>query len=126
MRFLSVQLVEALHGEMITLYGGSPGLRDRGLLESAVSRADNKAHYQPEATICEVGASLAWGLIKNHAFTDGNKRVGFAALIAFLRLNGCKLMCSEAEETERVQQVAAGEISEAEWTNWVGSNVQEQ
>jgi death-on-curing protein len=121
--FPTVELVEALQAEMIDRYGGSHGLRDRGLLESAVARADNTAYYNPEASVGEVAASLAWGLIKNHAFIDGNKRVGFSAMVAFLEMNEHRLTCSEAEETAMVLRVAAGEITEDGWTAWVVENV---
>jgi death-on-curing protein len=99
MFFLSVTLVERMH------------------------RAENKLYYQPDATVGQVGASVSWGLIKNHAFVDGNKRIGLAALVTFLRLNGTRLTCSEAEETEMVLRVAAGEMSEDSWTAWVEANV---
>lgn len=62
---------------------------------------------------------MAWGLIKNPAFIDGNKRVGFAAMTAFLDANGFQLMCSEEDETARVKSAAAGEINEEQWTVWV-------
>jgi death-on-curing protein len=68
MIFVSVELVEALQKQMIERYSGSHGLRDRGLLESAVARAENTAYYTPEASVAFVAASLAWGLIKNRAF----------------------------------------------------------
>ena len=70
-KFLDVAAVEALHTEQIKAFGGSHGLRDAGLLESAVLRAENKANYDPEATTASIAASLGWGLIKNHAFLDG-------------------------------------------------------
>ena len=98
-RFLSVEAVEALHAKTIDRFGGSPGLRDRGLLESAVSRAENLAYYRPEASIGELASRSVGGLIKNHAFIDGNKRVGAISLITILDGNGYKLTCSEAEET---------------------------
>ncbi len=124
MVFLTVELVEALQAQMIDLYGGSHGLRDRGLLESAVARAENSAYYGDDLSVAEVGASLGWGLIKNHPFIDGNKRAGFAALVAFLELNGQRLACSEDEETAMVLRVAASEITEEEWTAWVGRSVE--
>jgi len=117
--FLTVELVEAIHAELIERYGGSNGLRDRGLLESAVARAENKAYYDPDASVAEVAASLAWGLIKNHAFIDGNKRVGYGAMVAFLEGNGYGLTCSQEEETAMVLRAAAGEITEEQWTVWV-------
>ena len=118
-KFLRLEAIIALHAELIAESGGSHGLRDAGLLESATSRAENKVNYDPEATVGEVGASLSWGLIKNHAFLDGNKRIGLGALAVFLKANGFVLTCSVAEETAMVLRVAASEMGEAEWTAWV-------
>lgn len=73
--------------------------------------------------MADVAASIAWGLIKNHAFIDGNKRVGFAAMVAFLEMNGHRMTGSQAEETAMVLRAAAGEINETEWTAWVVANV---
>lgn len=108
-----------LHAALIERTGGSSGLRDVGLLESAIARAENKVNYDEDATIATVGASLSYGLIKNHAFLDGNKRIGLATLAVFLKLNGFVLTCSPEEEISAVLQVAAGEMTEAEWTAWV-------
>jgi death-on-curing protein len=119
--YLTVEQVELLHAEVIAFAGGSYGLRDHGLLESAVSRAENRAYYEPDASLATVAASLSLGLIKNHAFIDGNKRVGLAALIAFLRLNGYRLNCPVEQEIVMVQKAAASDIDEAEWTAWVES-----
>lgn len=85
--------------EQIVRFGGSPGLRDEGLLQSAVLRAENKVAYEPTASVATVAASLAWGLIKNHAFVDGNKRIGLASMVVFTELNGYHLTCTEVEET---------------------------
>jgi death on curing protein len=121
--FLSVERIEILHKRQIELFGGSPGLRDAGLLESAVLRAENKVNYDPAATVASVAASLGWGLIKNHAFIDGNKRIGLSALVTFLELNGHALTCSVEEETAFVLRAAASEIDEDEWTAWVVRSV---
>ena len=109
---------------LIDVYGGSHGLRDGGLLESAVHRAENRAYYDPDASVAEVTASLGWGLIKNHAFIDGNQRVGIGAMIAFLQGNGYRLTCSEDTETAMVLSAAAGELSEEQWTVWVMRTVE--
>jgi death-on-curing protein len=66
-----------------------------------------------------LAATLAWGLIKNHAFIDGNKRIGLICLVSFLTLNGHRLTCSQPEETDMVLRAAAGEITEEQWTTWV-------
>jgi death-on-curing protein len=93
-----------------------------GLLESAIARAENKVNYDPEATVATVAASLSWGLIKNHAFLDGNKRIGLAALAVFLEANGFSLICSVEEETAMVR-AAASEMTEEEWAAWVARSV---
>jgi death-on-curing protein len=122
-RFPTVGQIKEIQAKSIASYGGSYGLRDEGLLESAVLRAENKVNYDPEATVATVAASLAWGLIKNHAFIDGNKRIGAAALFLFLEANGHALTCSEEEETAMVWRAAASEITEAEFTAWVERSV---
>lgn len=122
-RFLSVEAVVALHAVLIEETGGSHGLRDVGLLESAVARARNCVSYNPEATLADVAASLSWGLIRNQAFVDGNKRIGLAAMVVFLKAHGYVLRCSAPEETTMVLCAASSQIAEDEWTDWVGRNV---
>jgi death-on-curing protein len=122
-RFLRVEEVQAIQTKLIDDYGGSHGLRDAGLLDSAVARARNKALYEEEVTAGMIAASLSYGLIKNHAFIDGDKRIGLAALLVFLDTNGCFLDVSEEEAIEMVLRAAASEISEEEWTAWVGQNI---
>ena len=121
--FLDVAAVEALHEQQILRFGGSHGLRDAGLLESAVLRAENKANYEAEATAATIAASLGWGLIKNHAFIDGNKRIGLVSAVAFLKLNGFRMTAPPEEQTAMVLRAAASEISESEWTAWVERSV---
>ena len=123
MRFLNSAMIRAIHSDLIQRYGGSYGLRDAGLLESALARPLQLASYEPDATIAHLAAVLGWGLLKNHAFIDGNKRIGIAAMITFLKLNGHQLTCSEVEETAMVLRAAASELSEAQWTAWVESVV---
>jgi death-on-curing protein len=122
-KFLGVAAVEALHDEQIARFGGSHGLRDAGLLASAVARAENKASYDDSASAATIGASLSYGLIKNHAFIDGNKRIGLASLVVFLKLNGYLLPVSAEEQIAMVLRVAASEMPEEEWTAWVERSV---
>jgi len=82
-------------------------------------RAENKATFDPKATAASIGASLSYGLIKNHAFIDGNKRVGLGALVDFLAFNGFFLTPTEDEQIATVLRVAASEMTEDEWTAWV-------
>ncbi|HEY1741704.1 MAG TPA: type II toxin-antitoxin system death-on-curing family toxin [Granulicella sp.] len=121
--FLGVEVVEALHHQQIVRFGGSHGLRDAGLLESAVLRAEQRAHYDSRATVAAVAASLGWGLIKNHAFVDGNKRIGLVSLVSFLKLNGYALPVATEEQIAVVWKAAAGEITEDEFSAWVEHNV---
>ncbi len=119
--FPTVENLVALQAEQIATFGGSHGLRDAGLLESAVHRAENKVNYEPDVTVAQVAASLSWGLIKNHAFIDGNKRIGLVALTVFMRANGYGLKTTADEAAAMVLRAAASEIDEATWTAWVES-----
>jgi death-on-curing protein len=121
--FLSVAAVEAIHKEQIELFGGADGLRDAGLLESAVMRAEFKAKFDGDASLAAIAASLGYGLIKNHAFVDGNKRVGLAAIVALLKLNGFMVKAPQAEKIAMVWHAAASEISEEEFAAWVERSV---
>jgi death on curing protein len=124
LRWLSVEGVRAIQHELILRYGGSPGLRDANLLESAISRPIHLHTYEPDTTFARLTASLGWGLVKNHAFVDGNKRIALAAMVVFLELNGHEFACSEAEETAMVLRAAASEINEQEWNEWLEDAVQ--
>jgi death on curing protein len=119
LRWLSAKAVEAIHEELIARYGGSSGLRDDGLLASAVARPQHLAAYGRNPSVASLAAAYAWGLLRNHSFLDGNKRTALAAMVAFLELNGWELGCSEAEETAMVLRAAAGEITERAWSEWV-------
>jgi death-on-curing protein len=122
-RFLRIEAIEVLHYQQIVRFGGSPGLRDRGLLESAVVRAENRALYDPTATAGQLAGALGWGLIKNHAFVDGNKRIGLVSMVTFLHINGFRLTCSAEEETAMVLRAASSAITEEEWTAWVERSI---
>ena len=119
LRWLTVGAVVAIHEELISRYGGRPGIRTPESLDSALARPKNLAAYKPEANLPELAAAYAWGLLRNHPFFDGNKRIALASLVVFLELNGWELDCSEAEETAKVLQAAAGEIDETAWKAWV-------
>jgi death-on-curing protein len=121
-RWLTAPAIIAIHEELIARYGGLPGMRASGLLESAIARPKNLATYKRKTTIPELAAAYAWGLLRNHPFTDGNKRVALAAMVVFLELNGWELQCGEAEETATILKAAASEISERAWTDWVKRN----
>ena len=118
-RWLSRRLVEAIQQDQIRQHGGSPGLRDAGLLESALARPRMRWEYEPESELADLAASYAFGLAKNHAFVDGNKRVAFAALFTFLDLNGVELTAGEPDAVRTMLAVASGELDEAGLATWI-------
>ena len=117
-RWLVEGIVIAVHAEQIAEHGGGDGLRDRGLLSSALARPRNLAGYGMP-TVFDLAAAYACGIIQNHPFIDGNKRSGFLAAYVFLALNGWKLIAAEAAAVEAVLALASGGISEAEFAAWL-------
>lgn len=110
--FLSRRVVEAMHAEQLRRHGGSTGLSDENALESALARAENKANCG-EPTVHELAAAYVFGLARNHAFADGNKRTAIVAAGTFLLVNGHRLTANQGTLYEFVMGVAAGEIDEA-------------
>jgi len=96
-------------------------MRDEGLLRSAVERPINKWHYE-QAELPELAAAYAFGLVKNHAFVDGNKRIAFMSMMIFLRKNGVRFAPGQAHATKMMLALAAGEVSEASLARWIRDN----
>ena len=115
--------LELLHDESLAEHGGAPGLRDEGLLESALARPHNLVAYG-EPDIADLAAAYGVGLAKNHAFIDGNKRAAFLAVGLFLMLNGQRLVATQADATLTMLSVAAGDIDEAACADWIRSHLQ--
>jgi len=118
-RWISQTIVQAIHADQIRQHGGGRGLRDRGLLESALQRAPNHWHYDKTADLCVFAAVYGVGLAKNHAFVDGNKRVAFMAMYVFLGLNKLQVIASEPEVVTLMLGVADGTIDEEQLTEWL-------
>lgn len=116
--WLSRQLILAVHDEQLREHGGASGLRDEGLLESALARPLNRAGYG-EPDIAELAAVYALGIARNHPFIDGNKRTAYVALEGFLALNGVALTATDAEAVIAMLQMAAGDLSDEEFIAWV-------
>ena len=116
--WLSRELLLAVHDEQIAEHGGAPGIRDLGLLESALARPRNHAAYS-QADIPELGALYALAIARNHPFIDGNKRTAFVALETFLILNGFELTASDAEATVMMLDMAGGQMDHAAFIQWV-------
>jgi death-on-curing protein len=119
--WLTVEDVLRLHAMQIEEFGGSAGIRDPGLLESAVMRPRHRFHYGELKTIVEAAVAYAVALNGNRPFADGNKRVAFHAMLVFLRLHGLILRAPAAEATEMMLGLAASRFSEAEVRAWVRS-----
>ncbi len=119
--WLAIDAVRAIHQELIAEYGGSPGIRDVGLLESAFARPRQLLAYG-DPGLFELAAAYAFGIVRNHPFVDGNKRTGMMAAYVFLRINGYRLEASEAEAVVVFQDLAAGEIDEAVLAKWIEAN----
>ena len=116
--WLSVDLVLAIHDEQLREFGGPSGLRDRGLLESALARPLNKYAYGND-DLAALAAAYGFGLARNHAFVDGNKRIALLSIVTFLGLNEIEFVVPEAEAVVVTVEVAAGEIDENGLTRWI-------
>lgn len=116
---------EHIHSELIREHGGSYGLRDEGLLESALARPQQRWSYDATTDLAALAAGYGYGLAKNHAFIDGNKRVAFMAMYAFLGANGLELVADEDEAYAVMVDVASGECSEDDLARWLRASVEE-
>jgi death on curing protein len=119
MTWLELKMVELFHRESLALFGGGDGLRNEGLLLSALARPQNLSLYDPDADIFQLAASYCHGIVKNHPFVDGNKRTGTLAAVAFLALNDIQLEFDEPEIVVMVYGLASGEIKEAQFSEWL-------
>jgi death on curing protein len=117
-RWLRDDVVVAVHSEQIAEHGGSPGIRDAGLLSSALARPQNQAACG-KPSVFDLAASYAFGIILNHPFVDGNKRTGFLAAYVFLEFNGWEMTASEAEVVAAVLALARKEMDEATFSDWL-------
>ena len=124
-RWISKKALLLLHEESLSEFGGARGLRDEGLLESALARPRNTHAYNPAATLAELAASYCYGVAKNHAFLDGNKRAAFLCVGLFLAINGYRLTASQVDAIQTMLGVAAGTVSEPELALWIAQNSKE-
>ena len=119
--WLTRQMIVAIHDEQLTIHGGASGLRDEGMLESALDRPKNRWAYE-QAELAELAAAYAFGIARNHPFVDGNKRAAFGALIVFLGLNDIDFLVSPESATAMILSLAAGEVNEEGLTRWIRDN----
>ena len=111
-------VIIAYHELLLATHGGASGIRDACLLDSALARPENLFSYG-DPTIYELAASYAFGLVKNHPFVDGNKRIGFSTSVLFLELNGLRFRATEVEAVLKTLALAAGELSEEGYAVWL-------
>ncbi|MGH7246546.1 MAG: type II toxin-antitoxin system death-on-curing family toxin [Pseudomonadota bacterium] len=119
--WISIPLVMAIHDEQLAIHGGSSGLRDAVLLESALGRPKNKWAYE-KADLPELAAAYGFGIARNHPFVDGNKRTALLAIYTFLGMNGVEFIVPEAEAAAMILSLAAGEVSEESLARWIRDN----
>ncbi len=118
-RWLSRVVVDAIHNDQLREHGGLPGVRDENVLESALARPQQKWHYARDMDIPTLAAAYGFGLVRNHPYRDGNKRIGFLAMVTFLGVNGYELTATDAEVVAEILSLAAGDVSEDDFAAWV-------
>ena len=120
-KWLTITMVVAIHDEQLAIHGGLPGMRDAGMLESALDRPRNKWAYE-SAGLAELAAAYAFAIARNHPFVDGNKRTSLLALYTFLGINGIDFVVPEAMAAAMILALAAGEVSENSLARWIRDN----
>lgn len=119
-------MVDAIHNDQLREHGGLTGVRDENVLESALARPRQKWHYEARADLAMLAAAYGFGLVKNHPYRDGNKRIGFLAVATFLGMNGDELQATDAEVVDQFVALADGSVSEGELTDWVRAHIARQ
>ena len=117
--WLSRLVIDAIHADQLREHGGLPGLRDENLLEAALARPRQQWHYKSKPDVPALAAAYAYGIVQNHPFRDGNKRIGFLAMVTFLGLNGHEFSASEADVVSEIVALADGKVPEAALVEWV-------
>ncbi len=121
-RWITPAMAIAIHNRQLAEHGGQAGLRDEGLLLSALSRPQQKwCHEQPPPDLCSLAAAYAFGLAKNHPFLDGNKRTAFVVYRVFLKWNGLELTAGKTDKYLQMLALAAGDHTEESFTSWLRS-----
>ncbi len=112
----------ALHSRLLALHGGAEGLRDRGLLQSALARPQQQYAYAETSDMIDMATAYTAGIVRNHPFVDGNKRTGFVVGILFLELNGYRFVASEEDAAQAVLKLADGTLNEADYNAFLRGN----
>lgn len=123
-RWISQKALLLLHEESLAMFGGARGIRDRGLFDSALARAQNSHAYNSDFTLAELAAAYAFGLAGNHPFVDGNKRAAFLSIGLFLAINGYRLSVDPVDAIRHMLGLASGELTEQELAAWINANME--
>lgn len=121
--WLARVVVDAIHHDQLREHGGLSGIRDENALESALARPQQKWHYAPDVDIPTLAAAYAFGLVRNHPYRDGNKRIGFLAMATFLGINRHELDVTEAEVVAEITALAEGKVLEEALADWIRHHV---
>jgi death-on-curing protein len=122
-KWISKRVLLLLHEESLAEFGGARGLRDDGLLESALARPRNLHAYNGASTLTELAAAYGFGIAKNHAFVDGNKRAAFLSIGLFLSINGYRLAAHQSDAIRTMLKIASGGMDEAALASWLAAHV---
>jgi death on curing protein len=122
-RWIDQRALLLLHSETLAEHGGLPGVRDPGLLESALARPRNLHSYEPKSDLAALAAAYGFGLVRNHPFFDGNKRAAFLAIGLFLQINGHELIADPVEAIAVILKLAEGGLNESELAEWIRRNL---
>jgi death-on-curing protein len=120
--WLTLELVVAIHENQLKRFGGPPGVRDLGALESALGRARNRWAYE-NSDPATLAAAYGFGIARNHPFVDGNKRAALLSIVTFLGLNGVDFVADEAEAVVIIRELASGEVDESGLARWIADNL---
>ena len=115
-------VVDAIHSDQLREHGGLPGVRDENVLESALARPQHKRHYAEGSNIPLLAAAYAFGLVRTYPYRDGNKRIGFLAMVTFLGINGYAFEATEADVVTQFVALAAGDVSEDQLAHWIADH----
>lgn len=122
--WLSRAVVDAIHADQVRQHGGLAGIRDDHMLESALARPRQKWEYDATTDIATIAAAYAFGCVRNHPYTDGNKRLGFMTLVTFLGINGRDLDTTDEDVVSTMLALADGRLTETQLANWVRTHLQ--
>jgi len=121
-RWVPEPAVRAMHAELIAEHGGRAGMRDAGLLASALARPQNRLAYEASSSLFDLAAAYGVAIVKNHPFVDGNKRVALMVMYVFLEINGYRLDAPEVKAVDVMLRLAAGELDEKALSGWLKTN----